>query len=222
MLNKKMCVMGLGIIIIILALITCVLPGTIYSRSMDPSESAEAPTTTEALPPIRIISRREWLAQPPKDDLTELNVPVGQVIIMHTASRNCRNQTECGERIRMLQNYQMSHNGFSDIGYNFLIGGDGNIYEGRGWTFVGAFLIGQNAKSQGIAFVGNYNRDTPTEDQMDALDGLLANGIRNGYLNSSFKLFGARQWQATESPGQHLYDLLKSNEHWTDVLSNSK
>jgi N-acetylmuramoyl-L-alanine amidase len=39
--------------------------------------------------------------------------------------------------------------GWDDIGYNFLVGEDGNIYEGRGWTQTGAHCIGYNSKSIG-------------------------------------------------------------------------
>ncbi len=31
---------------------------------------------------------------------------------------------------------------YCDIGYNFLIGGDGNVYEGRGWDRQGSHTIG--------------------------------------------------------------------------------
>jgi hypothetical protein len=31
---------------------------------------------------------------------------------------------------------------YCDIGYSFLIGGDGNVYEGRGWDRVGSHTIG--------------------------------------------------------------------------------
>ena len=39
--------------------------------------------------------------------------------------------------------------GWSDIGYNFLVGEDGNIYEGRGWGKVGAHARGHNSDSIG-------------------------------------------------------------------------
>ena len=35
-------------------------------------------------------------------------------------------------RVRGTQNYHMDSLGWSDIGYNYLIGDDGRIYEGRG------------------------------------------------------------------------------------------
>ena len=34
--------------------------------------------------------------------------------------------------------------GWRDIGYNFVIGGDGHVYEGRGWKVVGAHTSGYN------------------------------------------------------------------------------
>lgn len=37
-----------------------------------------------------------------------------------------------------LKNYHMDNEDYWDIGYNFLIGGDGSVYEGRGWDTVGA------------------------------------------------------------------------------------
>jgi N-acetylmuramoyl-L-alanine amidase len=36
-----------------------------------------------------------------------------------------------------------------DIGYNFLIGEDGNVYEGRGWDEVGDHTFGYNFASLG-------------------------------------------------------------------------
>lgn len=41
----------------------------------------------------------------------------------------------------------------------FLIGGNGKIYEGAGWNFVGAHTKGYNAKALGIAFIGDYRSE---------------------------------------------------------------
>lgn len=39
---------------------------------------------------------------------------------------------------------------------SFLVGGDGAVYEGRGWGVVGAHAKGNNHDSLGIAFMGNF------------------------------------------------------------------
>lgn len=41
---------------------------------------------------LRIISRDEWLAQPPKQDLTPLVLPAKRVVITHTATESCDTQ----------------------------------------------------------------------------------------------------------------------------------
>lgn len=47
-----------------------------------------------------------------------------------------------------------------DIGYNFLVGGDGNVYEGRGWDIHGAHLPELNSNSIGICLLGNFDSMT--------------------------------------------------------------
>lgn len=168
--------------------------------------------------PLRIVTRNEWLAQPPRGKLDDLKLPVHKVIIAHTATEECTTQSACTYRIRFIQDRHIGAENFDDIGYNFLIGGDGNVYEGRGWLKVGAFLRGQNSKSEGIAFIGDYRHITPTKAQMEVLDALLANGTKSGYLTPDFRLHGACQLQATESPGKLLYAELKKHPNWSDEL----
>ena len=50
----------------------------------------------------------------------------------------------------------MNHNNWSDIGYNFLVGEDGNIYEGRGWMKRGAHAPDYNSESIGICVIGDF------------------------------------------------------------------
>lgn len=42
------------------------------------------------------------------------------------------------------------------VGFSFLVGNDGNVYEGCGWHKVGAHTYGYNRNSMAIAFVGNF------------------------------------------------------------------
>lgn len=168
--------------------------------------------------PLRIVTRNEWLAQPPREKLDDLKLPVHKVIIAHTATEECTTQSACTYRVRFIQDRHIGAENYGDIGYNFLIGGDGNVYEGRGWLKVGAFLRGQNSKSEGIAFIGDYRHIAPSKAQMELLDALLANGTRSGYLTKDFRLHGACQLQPTESPGKLLYTELKKHPHWSDEL----
>lgn len=41
--------------------------------------------------------------------------------------------------------------------FSFIIGGDGNVYQGAGWHRQGAHTRGYDNVSMGIAFIGNFH-----------------------------------------------------------------
>jgi N-acetylmuramoyl-L-alanine amidase len=105
---------------------------------------------------------------------------------------------------------------FGDIGYNFLIGGDGDIYDGRGWSLQGTHTKGFNSDSIGIAFIGTFIHSAPSSQQLEAAQLLLHEGLRTGKLTSDFELFGANQLVATKSPGAALAEILKCWPHYSN------
>ena len=78
------------------------------------------------------VPRVEWEARDPTG-ITDFNHPASTGVIgHHTAGHRCFSKSECMSRVRGIQNYHMDSNNWSDVGYNWLIGDDGRIYEGRG------------------------------------------------------------------------------------------
>lgn len=69
-----------------------------------------------------------------RDPLTikEVTSPFKMVRILHTAGRNCSDYQTCANRVLGLQGEHVGIGGLPDIAYNFLVGGDGNVYIGRG------------------------------------------------------------------------------------------
>lgn len=55
--------------------------------------------------------------------------------------------------------------GWSGIGYNEVIGKDGNVYIGRGDN-IGAHVAGHNSQSYGIGIEGNYDEEELTDDML--------------------------------------------------------
>ena len=69
-------------------------------------------------------------------------------------------------------------NGWSMVGYNYVICLDGTIQEGRPLTMKGAHTAGHNSNSIGICYIGgvdkhNKPKDTRTEEQKKALCDLV-------------------------------------------------
>ena len=104
---------------------------------------------------------------------------------------------------------------FGDIAYNFLVGGDGAVYEGRGWDAQGAHTKGFNVDSICIAFIGTFIKTVPTEGQLNVAKLIIAEGVRRKKLVEDYRLYGARQFIGTESPGKALYEIIQKWPHWS-------
>uniref|UniRef100_A0A8C7J5T8 Peptidoglycan recognition protein 5 n=1 Tax=Oncorhynchus kisutch TaxID=8019 RepID=A0A8C7J5T8_ONCKI len=104
---------------------------------------------------VEVVTRGQWGAAAPQCRET-LKYPAQRVIIHHTAL-HCGGIQECMDQLIHIQRMHMQDRNFDDIGYNFLIGGDCTVYEGRGWGVVGTHTKGNNHNSLAIAFMGNFN-----------------------------------------------------------------
>ncbi|XP_045768337.1 peptidoglycan recognition protein-like [Maniola jurtina] len=181
-------------------------------------------TTTVSPDPLNIVSRRDWLAQPAEGALEKLEQPIPWVIITHTTTESCHTRSECVLRVRLIQSFHIESRGWVDIGYNFLIGGDGSVYIGRGWDYHGAHTPGYSKKSIGIAFIGTYRKDSPTREQVEACKKLIKQGVDQLKLSKDYKLVGQRQLMATMSPGDKLFDIIKEWPHFASnftIFSNN-
>uniref|UniRef100_A0A452HNY2 Peptidoglycan recognition protein family domain-containing protein n=1 Tax=Gopherus agassizii TaxID=38772 RepID=A0A452HNY2_9SAUR len=107
-----------------------------------------------------------------------------------------------------IQNYHMDDRGWSDIGYNFLIGEDSRVYKGRGWSTMGAHAKNWNHKSLGFSFLGTFSSRIPNAAALNTAQSLIQCTINRGSLSSSYTLKGHRNVNATECPGNALYRVI--------------
>lgn len=163
------------------------------------------------------MPRSEWGAYKPRKPNNKLEtLPPNYVIVSHTASTVCLIKDMCIKHVRNIQDLHVKQLGWNDIGYNFLVGGDGNVYEGRGWDAEGAHTKGYNTKSIGIAFIGEFTGKIPTQAQVDAVKQLLKVGLSEKKLAANYKLLGQNQVKATQSPGTKVYEIIKTWDHWAE------
>lgn len=101
--------------------------------------------------------------------------------------------------------------GWSGIGYHFVVRKDGTVEVGRPEWAVGAHAHGFNWNTIGIHLCGNFETATPTQAQIESLSYLV------GYLCEQYDLVpdsrhvvGHRDLMATACPGQQLYSMLQT------------
>ncbi|XP_035428702.1 peptidoglycan-recognition protein 3 isoform X3 [Spodoptera frugiperda] len=164
------------------------------------------------------ITKKMWLA--PKfinDEKTEFT-PVKLIIIAHTVSPECNLFVNCAAEMVNLQNYFTTHYGY-DLPYNFVIGNEGRVYEGRSWEIIGAHTSGYNRCSLGLAFIGDYREGLPsyskvTSLQLQRAQMLLDKGVELGYIDKDYQVVGAKDLASSYSPGTNLYREIQKWPHY--------
>ena len=102
---------------------------------------------------------------------------------------------------RIIQDFHMDSRGWGDVGYNFLVDQKGRIYEGRGWTVLGAHIAGHNTQGIGVCFIG---RDGDVTDAAKrAIRWLYDEACRRA--GRKLSRGGHRDLGATSCPGDTLY-----------------
>ncbi|GJQ76920.1 putative animal peptidoglycan recognition proteins homologous to Bacteriophage T3 lysozyme [Trypoxylus dichotomus] len=169
---------------------------------------------------VRIINRRKWVAEP-ADKTVPLRTPVSKVLIVETSTASCTNQSDCIFIVRHLQSNHKEGNSLWDIRYNFLVGGDGNAYEGRGWTQLSATLPTCSDNSIGIALIGTFKYVAPPENQVNTVQRLINLGVKKGYISTDYKVVYASQIIGDGSygyrSGKKLNEIISKWSHWLDV-----
>lgn len=146
---------------------------------------------------------------------------VKHLIIHHSAGSNTN--TNYTQVVRDIYIYHTEVNGWSDIGYNYLIAQDGTIYKGRDpengeqANVRGAHFCGMNTGTMGVCLLGDYSSIAPTNNTIQSLLNLISWKLDKEKLNAfeSFSLSsilnlgsisGHRDGCATECPGTHTYN----------------
>ena len=122
---------------------------------------------------------------------------IKEIIVHCTATRAGVNCTV--EDIRRWHKQQ----GWSDIGYHYVVYRDGSVHEGRDVNIAGAHCLGHNTYSIGVAYVGGVARDgktpadTRTVAQAEGLENLMVE-LRRMYPQA--QIYGHRDFARKACP----------------------
>ena len=128
---------------------------------------------------------------------------VHRIIVHHSASDRDRTTPE------MIYNWHRER-GWRDIGYQFVITGNGALHFGRPENQTGAHTKGHNLTSLGICVTGNFEKSTPTVAQWNMLIFFLERCIKK-YKLSHANIHYHKEFAATACCGKHLIAKL---EEW--------
>ncbi len=145
---------------------------------------------------------------------------VTHLIVHHSAGGNTSSNWDAV--VLSIWNFHVGTNGWSDIGYNFLVAPNGVLYEGRGGgnNVTGAHFCGFNTGTMGTCMMGTYNTEDITVSARNKLREILAwkccnsniNPVGSGVHSASGltlnNISGHQNGCATDCPGTLFYGTL--------------
>lgn len=134
------------------------------------------------------------------DDRLVMRQVTDQIVIHHTG-----NPTD--DDLSALEiNESHMRQGWSCIGYHYVIRKDGTVEAGRPHWTVGAHAYRHNSHTIGIHVCGNFEEAEPTDEQIESTAMLLANLCTDyGLPIDRDHIVGHRELMSTACPGRNLY-----------------
>lgn len=198
---------------------------TLHTSKNDSIDGCEEPP---------IIPQSQWREGLPDPAYERIPNQVNNLIIHHSATDN--SMSDYTSLVRSIYLYHTEVNGWSDIGYNYLIAPDGSIYAGRDPgpeldqdNVLGAHFCASNTGTMGVCLLGNFELTTPSLNAIASVLKLFSWKTAKDMMNPLSTVFhplneelgviaGHRDGCATSCPGVHLYEEIPQIK--SDVVEN--
>lgn len=148
-----------------------------------------------------IIPRSGWAAGSPiptrMDPLTGVHR-----ITLHHDGMTPFSSTSQGDAAARIDSIRRAHQaqGWGDVGYHFIVDPAGRVWEGRLLQFQGAHVKDKNPGNIGIVCLGNFERQSPTSAQVDALREFVCR-VQSAYRIPTSRVQTHRELAPTLCPG---------------------
>lgn len=155
-----------------------------------------------------VVARNTWTQRAVGSNADAMG-GIKRLTLHHTGEHLSSSGLHDTEVIQRIERYHAEHLGWAAIGYHFLVGTNGTVYEGRPIQWQGAHCGGDNNRHNiGVTVIGHFDLQLPNSRQIAGLTQLL-NGLRSQYRIPTRECYGHRDWKATICPGTALYNWLK-------------
>ncbi|KAJ6613546.1 Peptidoglycan-recognition protein LF [Pseudolycoriella hygida] len=161
---------------------------------------------------------------------------VRYIYIMQTNGGDCHYNDDC---VAVVQSMQMTaiRTENTSLPYNFLIGGDGETYEVRGWSEQNGFSFLPHNSSLTIGLIGKYlifhtmidvetnclkgsfNNHPPPNGQLTEAFALISESLRRHKMTENYQIFGIRNVSVFAANSEALMKSLSLWDRWNSTVN---
>ncbi|XP_049840832.1 peptidoglycan-recognition protein SB1-like [Schistocerca gregaria] len=179
-----------------------VLIGSLVFTILSSKEAAPDPAEEWS-----VVPRSDWDARP-STGVVLVRAAARYVVVGHAGTARCETRPHCLPLVRQLQALHLRR-GFSDVAYNFVVGGDGAVYEGRGWGVESPLAPAGLRPCLSVGLLGAASSPPPPAPQLAAARRLIRVGVDTGYVAADYTLLAE-----SLTDGDELVRELSTWAHW--------
>ena len=191
------------------------MPTSTAQRRREAMATAPCPVPAERArprlprpPAYEVVSRATWGAESLKDNHDPM-ARITRITVHHTAEIAGMGERPDADLVKGIQDFHRNTRGWADIGYHWVIGQDGRVYEGRALHVQGAHAGGgNNIENLGISVIGDFTATMPPTRALRTLT-LFLRAQQKRYGIPMEQVFGHREFKATACPGDMLFAWLE-------------
>jgi hypothetical protein len=145
----------------------------------NPGRGRPMQNATAAAGAPAVFTRAQWGADEGlRRSAPRYNATIKAGFVHHTAGSNSYTPAEVPKILRAVYAYHVKGNGWSDVGYNFLVDRFGRLWEGRyggmDRAVVGAHTGGFNVDTFAVSAIGNFDKVTAPPVMVDSIARVMA------------------------------------------------
>ncbi len=185
------------------------LPGA-STMAEDALTQGDGPDVDDPDAPLRphpgtydLVKREEWTTARIKGN-NYLMGGVDRITVHHTGEHPGMEGIPEIEVIQRIERYHRDERHWAAIGYHYLVGKTGKVYEGRPVKYQGAHVSGANEHNLGISVIGDFMHQLPNPEQLGALKAFLTDS-RNRFSVAKGRVYGHRELGKSVCPGDALF-----------------
>ena len=181
-----------------------------------PERYVPAPRTPPSSSPGYMLGRSRWAGGRPVESRMNSMSRIRYITVHHDGMSPFSDTAErsSAQRIESIRRYHCDTLNWGDIGYHYVVDRSGRVWEGRPIGYQGAHVRNHNEGNIGVLLLGNFERQNPSEAQVDALRENLGWLIRQ-YNVPARHVLTHQEWDGarTACPGRSLQAYMNHLRH---------